>query len=332
MDREADIIVVGAGPAGLHAALKAAVLNHTVLLVDKGRRFSRVSQAPAIANIPLHPGISGAQLLEEGRRDLARFRDLSGKALVQLEEEADVVLLTRLGDAWGVRVEQRGRTWTAHAPVVILATGVVDQKPGIDAFDERGHETLAPYLHGGKVGYCLLCEGWALAGRRVAVVGSSADAAQIAADVCEQFEGSVTLLTDGHEPERAPPEGVRVETRRIVGARQEGDEVVMDLEGGAAARFDKALLGLGWHRVNSALAQAAGAATTREGYVLTDAGCEVRSSDGGALRGLFAIGDVRAGPWKQIPLAWADAELAVISAYAHRLPAKAAATGAARRP
>jgi len=316
--RECDILVVGGGPAGLHAALKGAVLNHTVLLVDKGRRYSRVSQAPAIANIPGRPGIGGDALLEQGRRDLARFADRSGKRLVEVAEDAEVTALRRDGDGWLADVRDARSAWQARARAVILATGVVDRKPGISEYAWKGHATLAPFLHKGLIGYCLLCEGWSLDGKRVAVLGASEDAAQVAEDVCEQFGGEVTLLTDG-APAPEAARRVGIETRPIEALRDEGPLVVA-FQHGPAREFDKALFALGWHRVNNELARALGAKLDRDGHVVTDAQREVLDERGEPIRGLFAIGDLRAGPWKQIPLAWADAELAVITAYAYRLP------------
>lgn len=319
--READVLIIGAGPAGLHAALKAAVLNHTVIAVDKGRRFSRVSQAPAIANLPGHPGISGDALLERGRKDLDRFEDVSGKRLVALEEEAEVIALDRTPDGFRARVAQGGGEWEARAKVAILATGCVDRKPGLSEYAWKGHQTLAPFLHKRLVGYCLLCEGWSLDGKRVAVVGHSSDAVGIADDVCEQFNGEVHLLTDGRMPARPTCEGVRVDEREVAGVAEEDGALRVAFADGAGARFDKALFALGWHRVESALAVGLGARTDAYGHVVTDENREVLGADGEPIRGLYAVGDVRAGAWKQIPLAWADAELAVISAYAQRLPA-----------
>ncbi|HUR68812.1 MAG TPA: NAD(P)/FAD-dependent oxidoreductase [Candidatus Thermoplasmatota archaeon] len=307
--READVLVIGAGPAGLHAALKAAILNHTALVLDKGRRFSRVSLAPAIANIPGHPGITGDALLTMGRASLERFADTSGKRLVALEEDAEVVTLAREAGGFRARVRQGGATWDAWAPTAILATGVVDRKPAL---------RLSPFVHRALVGYCLLCEGWSLEGKRVAVVGHSADAASIALDVRAQFGGDVTLLTDGERLDGVPAEGLRIERARIRELRDEG-ALVIALDDGRELAFDKALFGLGWHHVNHELAKGLGARLTREGHIVTTEDREVVDEDGAPIRGLFAVGDVRAGLWKQIPLAWADAEIAVISAYAYRL-------------
>lgn len=322
--------MVGAGPAGLHAALKAAVLNHTALLVDKGRRFARVSQAPAIANVPGRPGISGEQLLAEGRRDLERFEDVSGKRLVTLEEDAEVVSLAREGPFFRARVRQGGAEWEARARAVVLATGCVDRKPGISEYGWRGHSTLAPLVHKSLIGYCLLCEGWSLEGKRVAVVGHSEDAVQIAEDVQAQFAGEVHLLTDGREPARRTSEQVCVDEREVESVSDDGALCVRFVDG-ELARFDKALFALGWARVNHELAVPLGAALDRAGHIVTDANREVLDARGLPIPGLYAAGDVRAGAWKQIPIAWGDAEIAVISAYAERLPPAAEMRGTAPR-
>lgn len=320
MDADVDFVVVGAGPAGLHAALKAAVLNHTVLLLDKGTPYARVAQARSIANVPGRPGISGEALLAEGRRDLARFESQAGKRLVTLLEPAEAVALRRLpGGGFEVDVEHRGALRTVRARVVVLATGMVDRKPGIQEFDARGHRTLAPLVRQGHVGYCLLCEGWRLAGKRVAVVGHGEDAVGMANDVKHQFEGDAVLLTDGRKPEAAPD--VPVDDRPIERLETTGDALTVWLQGAAPLRFDVGLLSLGVHRVNSGLARMAGAATTTDGFVRTDGNCEVLDERGRRIAGLFAIGDLRAGQWKQVVVAWGDAETAVLAAYAHRLPA-----------
>lgn len=328
-DGSYDVLIVGGGPVGLHAALKAAVLNHRVLAVDKGQRFSRVSQAPAIANVPGRPGISGPDLLRQGRDDLRRFRDLSGKDLVELLEDTEAT------DAWRdedglFRLALKPTGGDAHAPrrtvagrVLVLATGIVDRKPGVDAFHHRGHHTLAPWLHRGSVGYCLLCEGWDLAGKRIAVIGSSEDSAQVATDVARHFGGNVTLLTDGCPVDGGHDGlargGVRVVDRPLDRVDEREGGLCVVFADGEAVPFDKVLFSLGWYKANNELAVRLGARTTPEGYVLTDENGEVQGRDG-PIRGLFAAGDLRANRWKQIVVGWGDAETAIITAYAQRLP------------
>ena len=70
-----DVAIVGAGPVGLHAALKAALLNMYAIVVDKSRRRSRAFFIPRLENIPALPGVSGAKLIELQRQNLDNYRD-----------------------------------------------------------------------------------------------------------------------------------------------------------------------------------------------------------------------------------------------------------------
>lgn len=321
-----DIVVVGGGPVGLHAALKAAVLNHEVLLVDKGTRYSRACQAAAIANIPGAPGVTGAQLLERGRQAIHDFEALAGKRLVTWRECFEAVAARRENGLFALRLRgEDGCEEEIRCRVLVLATGVVDRKPGIEVFSERGHETLAPWVHRDEIGYCLLCEGWSLEGKDIAVIGSDPDAAEIAVDVADHFQARVELLTDGAPLEedaasRLADARVPVEPRPLARIGHDDGRLRIELEDGTRLAFDKALLGLGWYKVNNELAVQLGARTTRDGYVVTDPSCEVLDADGRRIPGLFAVGDLRAGRWKQIVIGWGDAETAIISAYATRLP------------
>ena len=73
-DEVYDFIIVGGGPVGMHAGLKAALLNHTALVLDKGRKWCRAWYVPRIDNIPGFPdGISGADLVNSGRKALKKY-------------------------------------------------------------------------------------------------------------------------------------------------------------------------------------------------------------------------------------------------------------------
>lgn len=325
-----DILVVGGGPVGLHAALKGAVLNHRVLLVDKGRAFSRVSQAPAIANIPGSPGISGSDLLQRGRENVRSFERLAGKELVTFLEDTEAVEARHIDGKFRLRLRATGGSGAGRdveGEVLVLATGTVDRKPGVGDFYRRGHHTLSPFLSKGRIGYCILCEGWSVEDKRIAVIGSSSASVQNAVDFCDHFEGEVTLLTDGCALEeegdvaRLRERGVGLDDRVISGFTEEDGHLGVRFVDGGLGRFDKAFFSLGWYKVNNELACMLGAATDDEGYVRTDSNCEVLDREGNPIRGLFAVGDLRAGGWKQVVTGWGDAETAVIAAYAYRLPA-----------
>jgi thioredoxin reductase len=189
---------------------------------------------------------------------------------------------------------------------MVLATGVVDRKPGIDQFHHDGHGVLAPYLRGHEVGYCVLCEGWRMEGRRVAVVGDSPQAAQVAEDVAGHFKARVTRLAEDD----------------LAALRDEKGRIVVTLRDGREETFDQAIFHMGWYKVNNELAVSLGAAVDHEGCVRTTEDCEAIDPDGNIIAGLFAVGDLRAGAWKQVVIGWGDAERAVIKAYVARLPGR----------
>lgn len=323
-----DVIVVGGGAVGLHAALKAAVLRHTVLVVDKGWEFARVRQASRIANVPGSPGISGADLLARLRKDLDSFAKLSGERLVDFVQPAEAIHARREDEEFVVRIRRGGAEAEARGRALVLATGIVDLKPGVSTFHREGHETLSPMLRRGAVAYCLLCEGWDLGARSIGVIGCSPAAVQIAIDVRRHFGGGVTLLTDGAELDedaaaaRLGEAAIPIERAPIQGfaAPDDGIGALVELDDKRRIAFERLVFALGCYRVNNALAVRLGAAVDAEGYVVTDERSEALDRDGNVLHGLFAVGDVRAGRWKQVVVGWGDAETAVITAYAQRIP------------
>lgn len=318
-----DVVIVGGGPVGLHAALKAAVLNHTVLVVDKGRAYSRVAQAQAIANVPFAPGIAGPALLDALRRDLDDFARLKGKRLVDVWDGADAFEASRDDAGFCVRTRGAQGEREARGRVLVLATGVVDRKLGIDRYHEHGHGVLAPYLRGDEVGYCILCEGWHLEGKRVAVVGDSPEAAQVAVDVARHFGAGATLLTDGApvpDAHALREAGVAARSEPIAAFEDEEGRLRIAFDGAPALVVDEVFFHLGWYKANNELAVQLGAAVDREGLVRTTESCEALDAQGKPIRGLFVVGDLRSGAWKQIVVGWGDAETAIITAYAKRLP------------
>ena len=74
-----DLTVVGGGHAGLQAAVKGALLQHSVALLDRGPKYSRSYYAPHMANIPGFPeGVSGHHLLDQQIAAVRRHDDRIG--------------------------------------------------------------------------------------------------------------------------------------------------------------------------------------------------------------------------------------------------------------
>lgn len=152
-----DCLIVGAGPAGLTAAVYLARFRRQVLLADAGR--SRARYIPISHNTPgFAAGIHGETLLREMREQAARYGVEPRECRVEkLQRDGDTFVATLGKD----RVE---------AAKVILATGVVDGLPPIDGVE------LA--IKAGIVRLCAICDGYETDGRRVGVYGPPESAAQ----------------------------------------------------------------------------------------------------------------------------------------------------------
>ena len=112
-----DVAIVGAGPVGLHAALKAALLNMSAVVVDKSRRRSRAFFIPRLENIPGLPGVSGAKLMQLQRQNLDNYRDK-----VQIVDDTEVIDIVREGDIFVLKCA--GKQSAIKARTVLLATGL----------------------------------------------------------------------------------------------------------------------------------------------------------------------------------------------------------------
>jgi thioredoxin reductase (NADPH) len=155
MSRETvDVLIIGAGPAGLQAALHAARKKVSVLVLGRSRQSSI-----AAAHVENYLGVagvtSGADLLEVGLAQVTKF---GAEILAE-----DVLHLEQDGDSFLVRTESR--EIQAHA--VIIATGTARKKLKVP-----GEKELA----GRGVSYCVDCDANFFRQARVAVVGDGSAA------------------------------------------------------------------------------------------------------------------------------------------------------------
>ena len=142
-----DIIIVGAGPAGLTAALYALRANKSVLVFEAKAYGGQILNASNVENYPAIKNISGydyAKNLYDQVKDLGAV--IKFETVTRVEEDKDVI--TNEG--------------TYHAKSIILATGVSNRKLNIE--DEED-------FVGKGVSYCATCDGNLYKGKIVAVVG-----------------------------------------------------------------------------------------------------------------------------------------------------------------
>ena len=170
-----DAIVIGAGPAGLAAAIYLARFRRQVLVLHDGD--SRAAWIPRSHNHPGFPGgIVGVDLLDRTRRQAEEF----GARI----EEARVTGLAVDGDGFTVVTADR----SLSARSVILATGVVDRLPDLPGVEAAVRRSL--------VRICPICDGFEVVGQTVAVIGDSALGAG-EARFLQTYTDDVTLIHTG---------------------------------------------------------------------------------------------------------------------------------------
>ena len=165
-----DCIVVGAGPAGLSAALMLGRARRRVLVLDSGE--PRNHAAHAMHGVLGHDGLAPSALRERGLEEIARYG-------VEVRHADVDPSLARLVDG-GVEIEgERART-------LIIATGLLDDTPDVEGFGE---------IYGTSAHTCPYCDGWEHRDGRIAVLaGAKADHL---GRLLRQWSGDVVVLTDG---------------------------------------------------------------------------------------------------------------------------------------
>ena len=288
-----NIVIIGAGPAGISAALYAARGNMNPLVINNG--IGALEKAEKIENYyGLEQPLSGKELYERG---IAQAKALGVRIL-----DAEVLGISGF-DTFTVKTTA-GDFDTVS---VILATGgkrSAPKIPGLREFEGRG------------VSYCAVCDAFFYRGKEVAVVGNG-DFALHEAEELRNVTPSVTIYTDGKEPEFSREHPIAVNTMKIQAI--EGDDLVSGLrmendihaqeDGAAEASFYPA------DGIFVALGTAGSAEIARQmGAELTDKGnIKVNSEMETTIPGLFAAGDCTGG-LLQVSKAVYEGSMAGISA------------------
>jgi thioredoxin reductase (NADPH) len=203
-----EVIIVGNGPAGIAAALYTSRAGVKTIVI--GRDYGSLGKAEQIENyFGFAQPVPGKELVENGIAQAKRL----GVSLVN-DEVIGMSYTDRL------TVQTKEKVYTAEA--VVLATGSSRATPKITGLKE---------FEGKGVGYCALCDGFFYKGKDVAVLGSGAYALHEAQELLP-IVGSVTLLTNGLEPEEVVPGTIKVEKKKIESVQgQEALEKVNFLDG-----------------------------------------------------------------------------------------------------
>lgn len=287
-DEMLDAVVIGAGPAGLTAAVYLGRFKRRFVVIDGGD--PRAGWIPVSHNHPGFPdGIPGVELLALLREQAERY----GAEIVEDRAER----LEQIPDGFLVHLQDG----VLKARKILLATGVKDNEPKLgDIFDAVQRKLIR---------ICPICDGYECAGQDIGIVGSSEKGAREAIFM-RTYSDRVTLIHVG-EPQTLPDTerrmlaraGVDVVETNINAVRIEDDRIAaFDFEDGVMRRFDVIYSALGT-TPQGLLAEELGAETDEVGSLL------VNKHQMTSVEGLYAAGDLVRG-LNQMTVAEAEAAIA----------------------
>jgi thioredoxin reductase (NADPH) len=314
-----DLVVVGAGPAGLAAAVYGASEGLDVLVIDQDTHGGQAGTSSLIRNyLGFTSGISGQDLAARAYRQ-AYFlgsRFLFGRRAADLRADGDDRVVA-LDDG----TEIRGRA-------VILATGVEYRRLGVPRLEQ---------LVGRGVYYgAATSEAPAMRGQDVIVVGGANSAGQAAVHLC-RFARSITLVVRGPSIEETMSEYLVREIDASGKVVVLTNTEIVDARGEqrlAAVTLRDTATGLTTERPVTAAFILIGAVPRTEwlptsihrddqGFILTGSDASSSPSRAGgspvetSMAGVFAVGDARAGSTKRIAAAVGDGSMAVRYVHDH---------------
>lgn len=292
-----DIIIIGAGPAGLTAAIYARRAGKSVLVLEKDSFGGQITFSPKLENYPGFETISGNELAQ---RMLEQALALG----------ADVDMDTVTGIENGARKTVIGENERYEARAVIIAAGARHRRLGLPREED---------FIGNGLSFCAVCDGAFYQGGHVAVIGGGNTALQeilLLSETCQKVTviQNLAFLTGEQamiDRVLARPNVEICYSTLCVG--YEGDEVLTGLclehtETGEQTKLavDGAFLAIGTEPDN--LPFSALAPLNEAGYIRADESCRTPTA------GIFAAGDCRTKAYRQVATAVADGASAALNA------------------
>ena len=293
-----DIIIIGAGPAGLTAALYGCRADKKVLIIEKENFGGQITFSPKVENYPTQKEISGSELAELMLDQvMAHGADIELSEVIGiLDEEDHKLVVTTNGE------------FKAYS--VIIAVGSKHRQLGLPRENE---------LTGQGVSYCAVCDGAFFNGKDVAVVGGGNTALQEAVMLSEYC----THVTVIQNLSTMTGEG------RLVAALEKRDNVTMIFdtvvteligEGELSAvalkntatgetstlAVDGLFVAIGQVPENECFSNVT--ALNEYGYIVADEQCLTDT------KGIFVAGDCRTKQVRQITTATGDGAVAALAA------------------
>ena len=291
-----DIIIVGAGPAGLTAAIYALRSNKKVLVLEKETIGGQMSSSPLIENYPGFLSISGSEL---ANNLYSQVLELGGE--VELEE----VLSIEFGEIKTITTDM-GKY---EARAIILATGAKYRKLGLEKEDE---------FIGKGISFCVACDGAFYRDKTVAVIGGGNSAiinAITLSDICEKvyvvqnldkLSAEASLINKLNEKKNVKII-YNATVQEIIGDNNlNGIVISINNTEKRKLEIDGMFISIGLVPQNEFIKDTV--TLDNYGYIKSDAECVTN------IEGVFVAGDCRTKNVRQITTATADGSIAAINA------------------
>ena len=291
-----DVVIIGGGPAGYTAALYAARAGLDALVIEKFSAGGQMTETMQIDNYPgFDEGVDGFTLGAKMKSGAERF----GAQSMQSEVLSAELLTTPKKIRMDTDEEILAKS-------VIIATGATHKHLGLA--DEEA-------LIGRGVGYCAACDGMLYRGRTVAVVGggnSAAADALLLSKICKKVylihrRDALRAERIYHEP-LMNAQNVEFlwnsEVDSLIYEARLGGVVVKNNQSGelSTLEVDGLFISIGRSPVTELFANQI--ELDKLGYIIADESTKT------SVDGVFAVGDVRTKPFRQIATAVADGAVA----------------------
>ena len=294
-----DVAVIGAGPAGLTAALYAARARLSTVVVEKMFPGGQAALTDIIENYPgFTEGISGIQLADAMKRQAERFgAEFTNGDVERIEKNDDLITVFLKGES-------------IKAKTVILAAGAQPRKLGV-----KGEKEFT----GRGISYCATCDGAFYKDKPIAVVGGGDTAIQealyltrFASEIYvihrrDQLRATKVLQERAFKNEKIKFVWDSV-VKEIKGEGTVDEVVVENVKTGKldSLRVDGIFIAIG-HIPNTDFVKDL-VQLNEQGYVITDAYMATN------VPGIFAAGDMRQKDLRQVVTAVSDGAIAAVEA------------------
>lgn len=293
-----DIIIIGAGPAGLTAALYARRADKSVLVIEKSTFGGQITHSPRVENYPCFIKTSGSELADKlVEQVLFQGAEIELDEVTSVTKNDDVFTVTTMGGAF-------------QSKTVIIATGSHHRQLGLPKEND---------FTGEGISYCAVCDGSFYQDQSVAVIGGGNSALQEAvmlSDICSKVTviQNLPFLTGEKQLINAVESKNNIEiilssvVTEIIGDDKfygieidtNGERKVID--------FDGLFVAIGQKPENEPFKDVV--ALDDNGYIVSGENCLPES----VLTGIFVAGDCRTKLIRQVATATADGAVSALAA------------------